>query len=1414
MKIRNNGIKVYYANGIHCKWPKYYSNENIVNHGDFIKTVSGNGKYLNYKNQMNHKLKGSPNYYTRNEKKHILKNIYENIRLQKNELSDEMLKCYLEDEAIKKILENEKIYDDNSKIAKIKEIEKKEEELIKKFNNFYDLLYFSIENLKRQNKIPIKMNIESNIEKDFLGPNLNNNVFYKNHELIVNNLEIIKKFLIFMDKNLSIYNITSSSFKLYFCLNKFVIYFFNYFFQYVNYFDLNLLLKYCYLYIKLNLFEDNLILYNQKKRNSEKLYHANISDEDIFEITKNNNNVALKLLGIITDKKGHHELPDLCELYILYFRKTNINKFIQIVCETNFGNKEDDNIRTLRNEDGDKRGKIGNEFTNALPIHTYRMNHDTLMHKHNDYFICLYFNFLFLLNKIIGNYALFLPKINKQAYHLLDCIGLLCEQIFEGKNGGEKKIRYLLSLLNSISIEKYIIMSKNSNNYYMHEKNKKKNMKNVIFLNNEYDDEGVIKNSNENNAINAIDSCKDKTNSNSKELCGNENKIIKNQCSYEDLLLNVYKNTHNNVISLFESMSHYFILEDCDLILKFLQIIYVTRYMNIYNINILFYSIWLNSTFFKMYQVKNVLFFLSLFKSSFVMKGMDLQKSIYNWYNKQLIFYLRKRIEGYFENNTLEDSIKSIFVLSDLISYNKVVKKILIRKLVILNFNKITPTIFCQIFFLLSKLRFNASNKLFFEIFLKHYKKVINSLTYMETLDLIKNIEYLIPKKKRKIFIIIILYFFRKLEHNNLISYTNDTTPISLNHVFKLINIINKFKLYEYCNKIYFNPLYQLIFTTINMNYMDHNQNNIFFVSKDILNVLHKNSNYSFMIKNNKTVLIDKSYKMYEQIKNKGHTKSFASNEIERIGSSNNNKDVGLTYQNGIIKEFSVNLDYVKNMGIKLELLRTSQILDLIFFNINTKKNVILISEIYTDLFYRIIRNCYFSKKELSLSFRSIWMSRIFHLNFLAALIDTIKNNIKIVDTSIFSLDILLCLCTYKHEKLDESLVITLFNIFFEDIDRILKNVKNQILFYYCLIFLELYYPFLFLKAIKKRTNAGKYKDTSIQLENENENHSYNNVMKKYDLGNENGNASHCVKGIKNNYKENMKNNLKEKNEISSKIFNTPHVLEKISGTHIVDILKYIKHIFFLQQKKCAHSYELIKFYEVLDKLNITKMKFNNVPNVFFKNYEINDLFVLHIYFPQLKFAILFTKKGIAENSGNNKQKCVSSIVENDNMNTFKLNGDKRVKEIKSGDFNYTVDMGNYSNNRNNVGGSLAVKSNSNDDDKVNNPNPFYIKNNYIDMNSPFFEDSYEKSMDIMAQKLYLYKNYKINIMVIPMENIIFFFKMLDKEKQNCIINESNYVFDNVYNQILSTKKINNNLEGMHIVASLLKKQLQYIFSL
>lgn len=126
MKIRNNGIKVYYANGIHCKWPKYYSNENIVNHGDFIKTVSGNGKYLNYKNQMNHKLKGSPNYYTRNEKKHILKNIYENIRLQKNELSDEMLKCYLEDEAIKKILENEKIYDDNSKIAKIKEIEKKE----------------------------------------------------------------------------------------------------------------------------------------------------------------------------------------------------------------------------------------------------------------------------------------------------------------------------------------------------------------------------------------------------------------------------------------------------------------------------------------------------------------------------------------------------------------------------------------------------------------------------------------------------------------------------------------------------------------------------------------------------------------------------------------------------------------------------------------------------------------------------------------------------------------------------------------------------------------------------------------------------------------------------------------------------------------------------------------------------------------------------------------------------------------------------------------------------------------------------------------------------------------------------------------------------------------------------------------
>ncbi|ETB56361.1 hypothetical protein YYC_05790 [Plasmodium yoelii 17X] len=1408
MKIRNNGIiKVCYANGIHCKWPKYYSNENSGNRGDCIKIVSGeNGKYLNYKNQMKHKLKGSPNYYTRNEKKHILKNIYENIRLQKNELSDEMLKCYMEDEDIKKILENEKIYDDNSKVARIREIEKKEEELIKKFNNFYDLLYFSIENLKRQNKIPIKMNIESNIENGFLDPNLNNNVFYKNHELIVNNLEIINKFLIFMDKNLNIYNITSSSFKLYFCLNKFVIYFFNYFFQYVNYFDLNLLLKYCYLYIKLNLFEDSLILYNQKKQKSEKLYHANISDEDIFEITKNNNNVALKLLSIITDKKCYHELLDLCELYMLYFRKTNINKFIQIVCETNFGNKEgNDNIRTLRNEDGDK---IGNGFTNAITRHTRGRNHDTLMHKHNDYFICLYFNFLFLLNKIIGNNTLFLSKMNKQAYHLLDCVGLLCEQIFEGKNGGEKKIRYLLSLLNSVSIEKYIIINNNSNNYYMHEK--KKNMKNVIFLNNEYDDETVIKNGNGNNVINVINGCKDKHNSNSKELNDNENKIIKNQFFYEDLLLNVYKNTHNNVISLFENMTHYFILEDCDSILKYLQIIYVTRYMNIYNINILFYSIWLNSTFFKIYQVKNVLFFLSLFKSSFVIKGMDLQKSIYNWYNKQLIFYLRKRIEGYFENNTLEASIKSIFVLSDLISYNKVIKKILLRKLVILNFNKITPTIFCQIFLLLNKLRFNASNKLFCEIFLKHYKKVINSLTYMETLDLIKNIEYLIPKKKRKIFVIMILHFFRKLKHNNLISYTNDTTSISLNHVFKLINIINKFKLYEYCNKIYFNPLYQLIFTTINMNYLDHNQNNIFFVSKDILNVLHKNSNYSFMIKNNKTVLIDKSYKMYEQIKNKGDTKSFASNGIERIGDSNINKDVELTYQNGIINEFSVNLDYVKNMGIKLELLRTSQILDLIFFNINTKKNVILISEIYTDLFYRIIRNCYFSKKELSLSFRSIWMSRIFHLDFLAALIDTIKNNIKIVDTSIFSLDILLCLCTYKHEKLDEFLVITLFNIFFEDIDRILKNVKNQVLFYYCLIFLELYYPFIFLKVIKKRINTEKYKDTSIQLENEKETHSYNNIMKKYDLGN----ASHCVKGIKNNYKEHMENNLKEKNEISNKIFNTPHVLEKISGAPIVDILKYIKHIFFLQQKKCAHSYELIKFYEVIDKLNITKMKFNNVPNVYFKNYEINDLFVLHIYFPQLKFAILFTKNGISENSGNNKKKCISNIVENDNMNTFQLNGDKCVKEIKSGDLNYTVDGENYSNNRNNVGNSLVMKSNSNDDDKVNNPSSFYIKNNYIDMNSPFFEDSYEKSMDIMAQKLYLYKNYKINIMVIPMEKVIFFFKILDKEKQNCIINESNYVFDNVYNQILSTKKINNNLEGMNIIASLVKKQLQHIFSL
>ncbi|SCO94200.1 conserved protein, unknown function [Plasmodium malariae] len=1429
---------------------------------------------IHNKNQKNLKLKkvGSPkdkllenlNYYSRNEKKDILKKIFENITLKRCKVKEELLRFYLKDKDIKGILEEEKIFEESSKLFRIVQVQSNEEMLINKFNSFYDLLLFSIENLKR--KSILSMNQKVFKFSDCSKCPSNNNTLEK-YEFDVNNLDIIKKFMVIIDKNLTTYDNTSSTFKRFFCLHKFIIYFFNYSFPFIEIFDYKFLLKYTYLYIKLSLLESTQFFYEQKKK-SENFFSVNISDEDLSYLSKNNNKNTLNLLLLLNNQVDHCDLLKLSELYSLYFKKIKIDELIK-----NVNNDSFEYVKNINEEKKDKSAfeKQHNNYGSILAVEhipyevtanekNYKVN--DMPHYHYGYFICVYFNFLFLLNKIVSNCIIFLPNIDKNIFHVLDCIGILCERIFEEHNNvGERKIKNLNLFLNNNDIENYIIKEiikgRTMGNHFIGNKIEEKKKNNLLasrrvdeenYLLKEGTDyventENVLEQSentytnnfshdlkrdilfrsnndarngrekfkyiyegDEINFCNGLRIYNGKSVNDDVSFNSEEEQLLKLDLFYEECFLNLYRSTKNYVKLLFESMTDYFILYDCDSILKFLQIIYITRYMNMHNINVLFYSIRLNSEFLKIYQIKNILFFLALFKSSFIIKGINLQKSIYSWYNKRLIFFLRKKLELYFESSSLESSIKSIFLLCDLLNYNKVIKKILLKKLVLLNFNNIYPELFCQIFFLLNKLRFDASNKLFSELFLKHYKRIIPSLTCAETLDLIKNTEYLINKKKRKIFVIQILYFFRKLEQSSILR--DDNTPVSLYCIFKLINIINKFKLYEYCRKDYFYPIYQFIFTANGVQNGLNKERKHHLLSDNNRDISKCNNNPSILVKNNEILLLDE-------------------NEIDRedkrsdvLFSEKNESSISprTVYGNGTF----VRKECEGSIKIKLELLTINQILDLIYFCINTNRNIYSISELYTDLFYRLIRSTYFSKNQLNLTFRSIWMSRVFHAHFFKALVDIIINNKKIVDSSIFSLDILLCLCSYKHDKIYESLIISMFDICFNDIDKILKNINTQILFYYCFIFLEVYYPLLYLKVTKKRRNSFvKSEIIKGKLQNDGTDKNKKLIRKKdnFETNEEKEASSNIIdynleqyrinmnfkmigktKKMSNNLREsNQKNRINEDKIVTSRI-NAIYVEDSIDTATTVDILKYLKQLFFLQQKKHAYGYDLIKFYEILHKLNITKMKLNNAPNIFFKNQEINDLFVLNAYFPLLKFSILFIKK---ERVSKNVIK-ISDIWRMDK-------GTKKCGTITIDDASL-LEVKNESSERNmgkkNICGSANVWSNVNCEYYLNNEN----KDSEIVSNS-LFNDYCENQIDILAQKLYLYKNYRINVMVIPIEKVYMFFKIHDREEQNSIINESNIIFDRVYKEIMNSNK-GQIFADVDILSSLMKKQLQYIFRL
>ncbi|ANQ10122.1 Uncharacterized protein PCOAH_00047460 [Plasmodium coatneyi] len=1398
--------RVHYSNCVHHKYKRSRESYNSKGAGKLLKNV---------------------NYYSRTEKKEILKKIHENIILKKNHLKEEQCQFYINDKDVKEIFEKEKISNQDDKLAIIKQVESNEEALINKFNNFYDLLHFSLQNLERQG------GPSSNKRRTFkLGDitNLENRNPFEIHECVTTNLDLIKKFLVFIEKNLDAYERTSYWFKSCFCLNKFVIYFFNYSFPFIEFFDSKLLLKYCHLFIKLSLLENSPFVSKQRGKRAENIYTVNISNEEIFDLVKNNNKNVIRLLLLLNARKSHVDLLEISQVYMLYVKKTKIREWIESVnsylvesvMEGRGGSKE---IPTFVEEPShESKEVLEKPYEEMFCEKDNQMDNRTNYHG---YFICLYFNQLYLVNKLVSNYVSFVPSMNDNILPLLDCIGVLCEGILEEDHLSERKIKNLTLLLSSRDVEKYVIKDIRGN----------ASLSKCIQVG-EYAIEGrnapvigkVEKMGFPGEALNY-------TKNGNMLMCGGDGKrtneftphveedsLLRKSFFHEECFLKLHVNTKRNLKILFENTAHFFVLSDCEGILKFLQTVYLTRYINMWSTNILFYSIWLNAEFLEMYQVKNVLFFLSLFKSNFILKNMDLGCSIYSWYNKQLMFYLRKKVEIYFENNTLESSIKSVFILSDLLSHNKVIKKILLKKLVMLNFNNIQPSLFCQIFFLLNKLRFDASNTLFCELFLKHYKRVIHSLTCVETLDLIKNAEYLITRKKRKIFVVLMLYFFRKFEQSTAVGCSSPPV-LNISYIFKLINIVNKFKLFEYCRKDYFLPIYRFIFFTKGGG--NGVEEEAACVSSDNPNCMDTSecNHYSFLIKNNQAVLLDVA-EIERRPKGKGLPLLKEHNgckDAHMVEANQEDIKVGDSKLNG-----QRDLMCTKYLRVKLEVLTTSEILDLIFFSINIRKNIYLIGELHTELFYRILRNANFSKKQVALCFRSIWMSRVFHLNFFEALTDIVTNNIKMVNNSIFALDILLCLCSYKHRNIYDSLVVPLFDICFDDIDKILKNTKTQVLFYCCVIFLEVYYPMLFLKIIRRNVFRKKGTNSSGMRHGGgiDSNGSFPKV-EPFGASQQNGvpckyvgdtPIEHVIEtSVKRNERKDAQSGIwcdvpsdavndmigdpggrdKKEGELIMTVRKKTDICLEDNGDpeHTADVLKYLKQVFLLQQKKHAYSYDLINFCEILHKLRVAKIKVNNVPNIFFKNHEIDDLLVLNVFYPALKFCILFTK-GEKASKNLNKMIHVSKIGRKSDMHNVNQNNTVDVSlpgeknPSKGGTFNLN------GINRCNVG-------------SVINPGGVDKENLF---NTPS-QNCRENDVDILAQKLYLLKKHKINTMVIPIEKVDLFFKVNLVEEQNAIISESNMIFDKVYQQILASKG-KDILADRNILASLMRKQLQFIFHL
>ncbi|SBT80555.1 conserved protein, unknown function [Plasmodium malariae] len=418
--------------------------------------------------------------------------------------------------------------------------------------------------------------------------------------------------------------------------------------------------------------------------------------------------------------------------------------------------------------------------------------------------------------------------------------------------------------------------------------------------------------------------------------------------------------------------------------------------------------------------------------------------------------------------------------------------------------------------------------------------------------------------------------------------------------------------------KDYFYPIYQFIFTANGVQNGLNKERKHHLLSDNNRDISKCTNNPSIVVKNKEILLLDK-------------------NEIDRedkrsdvLFSEKNESSISPRTVYG--NETFVRKECEGSIKIKWEVLTINQILDLIYFCINTNRNIYSISELYTDIFYRLIRSTYFSKNQLNLTFRSIWMSRVFHAHFFKALVDIIINNKKIVDSSIFSLDILLCLCSYKHDKIYESLIISMFDICFNDIDKILKNINTQILFYYCFIFLEVYYPLLYLKVMKKRRNSFvKSEIIKGKLQNDETYKNRKFIRKKdnFETNEEKESSSNIIDynleqyRIDMNFKmigktKKMSNNLRESNQknrinadkiVTSRI-NAIYMEDSVDTATTVDILKYLKHLWFLQQKKHADGYDIIKSRSnsLLKDKEIDKVLFlNNCENSIFSDSDMED---------------------------------------------------------------------------------------------------------------------------------------------------------------------------------------------------------------